>query len=236
MMVRDTFSEAGHPNQNPAEALGVKPLKQGAEQLMNRTGAADGAWPWAHKYIASVNNHCATPVHGWKTPISVRHGYTPDVSAFLQFQFWEKVYFKVNDQHPDSKEAPGYWMGVSDTVGDAFTYDIWSDKTKKVIQRSAVRSADPNRGGTPNLRVEFHEDLVGKEKPEIVEPSNILDDPLLMCPPTAIKKGTRTNKHKVKWHDTLEPPHEDLSSFHDAISTEAAPPPPILVPKSLLMI
>ena len=52
---------------------------------MNRTGAASGAWPWAHKYIASVNNVCATPVHGWKTPISVQHGYTPDVSAFLQF-------------------------------------------------------------------------------------------------------------------------------------------------------
>ena len=30
MMVRDTFAEVVHPNQNPAEALGVKPLKQGA--------------------------------------------------------------------------------------------------------------------------------------------------------------------------------------------------------------
>ena len=69
MMVRDTFSEAGHPNQNPAEALGVKPLNQGAEQLMNRTGSVHGAWPCAHKHIASVNNHCETPVHDWKTPI-----------------------------------------------------------------------------------------------------------------------------------------------------------------------
>jgi len=48
----------------------------------------------------------------WKTPISVRHGYTPDISAFLQFQFWERVYFKVDEQHPESKEAPGYWMGL----------------------------------------------------------------------------------------------------------------------------
>ena len=97
MMVRDTFAEAGHPNQNPGEALGVKPLKQGAKQLMNQTGADSGSWAWAHKHIASENKHCATPVQGWKTPISVRHGHTPDVSIFLQFQFWEKVHFKVNN-------------------------------------------------------------------------------------------------------------------------------------------
>ena len=63
----------------------------------------------------------------------VRHGYTPDISAFLQFQFWEKVYYKVNDKHPDPKEAAGYWVGVSDNVGDALTYVIWTDKTFKVI-------------------------------------------------------------------------------------------------------
>ena len=136
-------------------------------------------------------------------PISVRHGCTPDVSAFLQFQFWEKVCFKVEEHHPDSKESPGHWMGVSDTVGNALTHDIWSDKTKKVIQRGAVRSADPNKGGIPSLRVEFHEDIVDKEEPEIVVPSNILDTPTLMCPPLMFKKPDRTNKHKVQWHDAV---------------------------------
>ena len=28
MMVKDSFSEPGNPNQNPAEALGVKPFKR----------------------------------------------------------------------------------------------------------------------------------------------------------------------------------------------------------------
>ena len=46
MMVKDTWSEQGHPNQNPTEALGVKPIKSGVEQLMNRTGAPSGARPW----------------------------------------------------------------------------------------------------------------------------------------------------------------------------------------------
>ena len=123
-MVKDTWAERAHPNQNPVEALAVKPLKQGLEQLLHRTGAPPGAWPWALKYISDINNHCATPIHGWKTPISVRHGYTPDISPFLQFQFWEKVYFKIDDKLPNPKEAAGYWMGVSDTVGDAMTFTI----------------------------------------------------------------------------------------------------------------
>ena len=85
MMVRDIWSKLGHPNQNPIEALGVKPLKSGAEQLMNRTGVPSGAWPWAQKYIVYINNYCATPIYGLKMPILVRHGYTPNISAYLQF-------------------------------------------------------------------------------------------------------------------------------------------------------
>ena len=223
MMVKDTWAEAGHPNENPAEALGVKPLKTGAEQLMNRTGAPNAAWPWAHKYIADVNNHCSTPMLNWKTPISVRHGYTPDISAFLQFQFWERVYFKVDEQHPESKEAPGYWMGVSDTVGDALTYDIWSDDTKRVIQRSAVRSADPNRGGILNRRVNFEEDMDDDEQADIVEPSDIFQKTPYINPNKQMRDSQRTNKHKVKprFHDAQEfPSEDDLESVKDDLSPQ----------------
>ena len=68
------------------------------------------------------------------------------------------MYFKVDEHSPSPKEAPEYWMGVSDTVGDIMTYNIWCDKIKQILQRSAVRSADPHRGGIPNLRIEFNKD------------------------------------------------------------------------------
>jgi len=219
MMVKDTWSERGNPNQNPVEAQGINPLKKGAEQVMNRTGAKEGSWPWVYKYIAQVNNICASPVLGWKTPISVRHGYTPDISAYLQYQFWEKIYFKIDDQSPSTKEAPGYWLGVSETVGDMMTYDIWSDKTNKVIQRSVIRSADPNRGGIPNLRTTFQEEEDEADEPEIVTPSNILDKPGLTNISPPFSKPQRTKKHKVKWHDTMEAPHEiydETNGFEDA--------------------
>ena len=62
MKVRDTFVGPGHPNQNPAESLGVKVIKIGAEAIMNRTGAPKEAWPWVHKYIADIHNRTATPL------------------------------------------------------------------------------------------------------------------------------------------------------------------------------
>ena len=220
MKVRDTFAEPGHPNQNPAESLGVKVIKVGAEAIMNRTGAPKEAWPWVHKYIADIHNRTATPLLGWKTPISKRHNYTPDISALIQFRFWERIYFKVDEKHPKSKEAPGYWMGVSDTVGDLITFNIWSDATKKVLQRSAVRTASPSENAIPNLRIEFEEDEQENTEPKLVNPENKLDSPdLLVPPPRHSISHDRTRKHKVRWHDAHEPPPEHFDHFEDAQQT-----------------
>ena len=86
--------------------IGAKTLKQGSEQLKNKSGAVSEAWSWIHKYIASVNNLYAAPVHDGRIIIKVHHRYTSDASAFLQFQVWEKVHLKVNDQHPDLNVKP----------------------------------------------------------------------------------------------------------------------------------
>ena len=103
---------------------------------------------------------------------------------------------------------------MNESIGDLMTHDIWSDATKKVVQRSAVRSADPNRGGFPNLRVSFQDDEDLAES-EIVEPSNILDEPGLACPPPQSTPSNRTRKHKVKWHDTNEGTPEVFDEFRD---------------------
>ena len=125
MRVRDTFSEAGCPNQNQSEVMGVKFIKRGSEALMNRSRAPDFVWPYSHKYIADVNNHCASPFLGWKTPISKRHGYTPNISAFLLYMFWEAIYFRAKDKCPKSNERKCKWLGVSNNVGDLLTYYIY---------------------------------------------------------------------------------------------------------------
>ena len=141
---------------------------------MDRTGALDIVWPWACTHWCDVNNICATPVLDWKTPILVCHGHTPDMSAFLQHQFWERICFEVDESSPSTKELPGYWLGVSKTVGDAMTFDIHSPTSDKVLQRSAICPATEANGGFPNKRLSFPDDdedanpegTMGVEAPE----------------------------------------------------------------------
>ena len=104
---------------------------------------------------------------------------------------------------PKPKEVLTRWLGVSDTVRDALTFDIWHVKTGKVIQKRVVQTADPNKSVIPNLQIHFDQELEGTKEPKKVKPVNILDDQELMCqtrtssrPPRA--HGERTRKYKVK--------------------------------------
>ena len=61
MMVKDSWSEAGKPNQNPTESGGVRIIKMGAEGLQIKTGAPERLWPYMFQYLADINSNCTTP-------------------------------------------------------------------------------------------------------------------------------------------------------------------------------
>jgi hypothetical protein len=68
---------------------------------------------------------------------------TPDISAFLKFKFYEKVYYHDPDQkYPGTKEKSGYWFSVADHVGDRLCFRILTTDTHRIIERSVVRSAE----------------------------------------------------------------------------------------------
>jgi hypothetical protein len=50
-------------------------------------------------------------------------GSTPDISPLLSFQWWEPVYFKLDDASfpSDSRERRGHFVGISEHVGHAMT-------------------------------------------------------------------------------------------------------------------
>jgi hypothetical protein len=80
------------------------------------------------EYMADIHNNTADETLGWITPIEKRKGNTPDISAFLHFKFYERVYYMDSDStFPATKEKAGYWLGVSKNIGDALTYEILTD-------------------------------------------------------------------------------------------------------------
>jgi hypothetical protein len=176
-VIKDGLTEPYHPQQNPAEMRAVKWLKSHSQVLMDRNEVPPWLWFQVVKYLADLHNHCADETLRWRTPLEIRHGDTPDISAFLQFEFYEPIYYLDSRlSFPSSKEKPGRWLGVAHNVGDNLTYRILCDESNQILNRSVVRSALDRKA--PNRRVTFDTPLPGYDD----------DDELLppVQPPTPV--------------------------------------------------
>ena len=70
-------------------------------------------------------------------------GTTMDVSILTRFFFWEKVYYRANENaFPSaSKEELGHMVGFAENVGHSMTYLVLTE-SNKVVPRSELRSAE----------------------------------------------------------------------------------------------
>jgi hypothetical protein len=144
LCISSWYSEPYHENQNFAENR-YGTLKSATNRVLNLSGAPANTWLLALMYVCLLLNHLASEALGWKPPLQVLTGQTPDISQFLHFCFFEPVYYNAyNNTFPSaSNEEQGWWVGVATHVGDALTYKILT-KSHQVIYRSAIRSAlDP---------------------------------------------------------------------------------------------
>ena len=84
-----------------------------------------------------------------------RRGTTPDISAYVLFHFWERIYYHAPDNSfPDSKDLPVYFLGIADNVGDALTFIILSEDVQR-LHRSVIRSTlGKPLSGFPNARLQ----------------------------------------------------------------------------------
>ena len=99
-----------------------------------------------------ILNLTANASIGYNIPMQVLTGVAPDISPFLQFEWYEPIYYKTEESHfPSmSNERSGRFVGVSELVGHALTFMILTDDTQTIIHRSVVRTAtDP---ASENLR------------------------------------------------------------------------------------
>lgn len=155
LLIDDWQSEPHRQNQNYAERR-YQDVKRLANRILDRTGAPPSLWLLALRYASFVYNHTAVKSLGWKTPMSVLTGITPDISVLLRFAFYEKVLYKTEEPSfpSDSTESLGYMVGIAEHVGHAMTYKILNPETNKIIFRSEIRSAnapnDPNKHLAPS--------------------------------------------------------------------------------------
>ena len=81
-------------------------------------------------------------------------GYIQDSSQFINFHWWQPVYYLDPDPGfpSESKEKLGHWVGIADNTGDFLTYQVLTDDTKQVINVSDIRPVTEH----PNLRADLN--------------------------------------------------------------------------------
>ena len=149
--ISQSTTEPHHPQQNPSERM-TQTVKVMIRAIMEACGCPLILWCYCLYYVIDLLNVTAHPDLNWRTPTEKAYGYTPDISPFLHFRFWDAVYYLDHDSFPSSNEKLGYWLGVTRNCDDAFTYYVYVPETHQVIARSVLRAVrdSPNH---PNLQV-----------------------------------------------------------------------------------
>jgi hypothetical protein len=111
--IHDRQSEPHNKNQN-YEEQGWKDTKVLSNRALGTSGAPRSAWFLALNYICMLLNHVARESLNWRTTTEWPLGYTPDITVFLVFLFWEGVYYKeVEPAFRNTPEKFRRFAGIS---------------------------------------------------------------------------------------------------------------------------
>jgi hypothetical protein len=168
-VIGDWQSEPHQQHQNPAERR-IQTVKTMTNTILDRTGAPADTWLLCLTYVCFLLNFTYCPSID-AVPIQVLTGSTPDISPLLRFHFYQDVYYKLDDSDfpSDSRELKGKFVGISENVGHAMTFQVLTD-TRKVIHRSNLR---PVTAEDPNQRLDL---LSGEDLPKDPVIKSRLDD------------------------------------------------------------
>ena len=107
--IKDMQSETYHQHQNYAERQ-IQEVKATSTIIMDRVGAPNCLWYHCLKYVVVLFNHLLSPKLKHKTLNEKAFGVTPDISALIQFYFYQPVLSldTTKPSYPKSKGLFGY--------------------------------------------------------------------------------------------------------------------------------
>jgi Reverse transcriptase (RNA-dependent DNA polymerase) len=109
------------PNENPAEQ-GIHDLKKRWYRLMLKKKVPPRLWDYGFTWVCETDNVCANMSRhaDGRTPLEVITGETPDISEYMDFDFYDWVLYRSNAGLGEVEVAR--WLGVSHRVGRLMSY------------------------------------------------------------------------------------------------------------------
>ena len=119
--VRYHVSGPRRPNENPAEQ-GIHELKKRWYRLMLKKKVPTRLWDYGFAWVCETDNICANMSRyaEGRTPLEIITGDTPDISEYLDFDFYDWVLYRSNAGLGEVEVAK--WLGVSHRVGRLMSY------------------------------------------------------------------------------------------------------------------
>lgn len=166
--INDWQSEPYHQHQNLAEGH-WRTIKNKTNVTLDCTGAPACTWLLCIMWVIFIMNHMACAELGYRTPIKALTGSTPNISAMLEFGFWDLVYYCLEDHGflSESGEHLAHVVSIANNVGDALTYKLLDCETEKIIYWSTIHSADIT--DEQNCRILPDDGEQSADVPEIVK-------------------------------------------------------------------
>ena len=142
-------------NQNRAEGV-IRELRKKWFRAMLKKKVPRRLWDYGMRWVCDIMQRTASysgTLEG-RTPLEELTGETPDISEYLDFGFYDPVWYKENAGIGESKM--GRWLGVSHRVRGLMSYWVIT-QTCQVVSRTTV-----SRVTNLEMQVDEHKKKLGE--------------------------------------------------------------------------
>ena len=130
-----TTIEPHTPRQNPAERV-IGELRRKVRDVARAKNISRRLWDYLLIWTAEVISRTWNPKFE-RTGIEEITGETPDISEWIEFDFYDRVWFWDKPDDEDNPK-PGRWLGVSHRVSPALCYYVLTEAAQ-VESRTSVQ-------------------------------------------------------------------------------------------------
>ena len=133
------------PNENPAEQS-IHEVKKRWYRIMLKQKVPARLWDYGFSWVCETENVCAnlSKYAEGRTPIEIITGDTPDISEYLDFEFYDWVMYRSNAGLGEVEL--GRWLGVSHRVGRMMSYWVLPESGIPVSLTTVQRLTNNERG------------------------------------------------------------------------------------------
>ncbi|KAG7369925.1 reverse transcriptase RNA-dependent DNA polymerase [Nitzschia inconspicua] len=141
MRVKHWISEQGRSNQNHAAEREIGYISQCWKLRMAKRNVPKRLWDFGFVYEAELVSRMARG-RNRRTGYEEVTGQTPEIGEYLDFGFYDTVWWWDRPGKPDSTDDPrrlAKWLGISHNVGSDMCYWLVTDSGKIVSKTSVER-------------------------------------------------------------------------------------------------